>query len=88
MSKPWNPPDGFIPPFTLNDIKVERTVSEMIAFVAESTPMPGGDRDAHLWYRHNYGADTAMPNILNQITDCPRNVRLSIYRCRAVFGEL
>jgi hypothetical protein len=35
-----------------------------------------------------YGADTPMPNILNQITDCKRNRPLSMDRCKAVFGEL
>jgi hypothetical protein len=35
-----------------------------------------------------YGADTPMPDILNRITDCTRNRRLSVDRCKAVFGEL
>ena len=35
-----------------------------------------------------YGADTPMPDILNQITDCRRNRPLSMDRCKAVFGEL
>ena len=35
-----------------------------------------------------FGADTPMPDILSDITDCQRNDRLSVSRYRAVFGEL
>ena len=36
-----------------------------------------------------FGPDTAMPDILNVITeDCGRNTTLSTDRCKAVYGEL
>ena len=35
-----------------------------------------------------YGADAAMPDVLNAITACERNQRLSTDRCEAYFGEL
>ena len=35
-----------------------------------------------------YGADSAMPDVLNEITACERNARLSVDRCRAYFEEL
>ena len=34
-----------------------------------------------------YG-DTAMPDVLNEITACERNHRLSVDRCKAYFEEL
>lgn len=37
---------------------------------------------------NQYGADASMPDILNQITDCSKNRRFSVNRCRAVFEEL
>lgn len=35
-----------------------------------------------------YGADAAMPDVLNAITACERNARLSVERCKAYFEEL
>ncbi len=35
-----------------------------------------------------YGVDIAMPDVLNDITACERNERLSTDRCRAYFAEL
>ena len=35
-----------------------------------------------------YGADSAMPDVLNEITACERNKRLSVERCEAYFEEL
>ncbi len=35
-----------------------------------------------------YGRDVAMPDVLNKITACGRNHRLSVERCRAYFEEL
>ncbi len=35
-----------------------------------------------------YGHDAAMPDVLNEITACERNHRLSVERCRAYFEEL
>ncbi len=34
------------------------------------------------------GRDAAMPDVLNEITACERNHRLSVERCRAYFEEL
>jgi hypothetical protein len=35
-----------------------------------------------------YGTDTAMPDVLNEITACEQNARLSTDRCKAYFAEL
>ncbi len=36
-----------------------------------------------------FGADKAMPDVLNAITeDCGKNAALSTDRCKAVYGEL
>ena len=35
-----------------------------------------------------YGTDTAMPDVLNVITTCERNAKLSTDRCNAYFEEL
>ncbi len=35
-----------------------------------------------------YGADSAMPDVLNAVTGCERNDRLSTDRCKAYFEEL
>ncbi len=35
-----------------------------------------------------YGHDAAMPDVLNEITACERNARLSTERCKAYFEEL
>ena len=36
-----------------------------------------------------FGPDGSMPDILNALTeDCGRNERLSMDRCKAVYGEL
>lgn len=35
-----------------------------------------------------YGADSAMPDVLNEITACERNDRLSTERCGAYYEEL
>ncbi len=35
-----------------------------------------------------YGADSAMPDVLNEITACERNERLSVDRCEAYYAEL
>lgn len=35
-----------------------------------------------------YGADSAMPDVLNEITACERNAQLSVERCEAYFEEL
>ena len=35
-----------------------------------------------------YGHDTAMPDVLNEITACERNHRLSVERCKAYYEEL
>ena len=35
-----------------------------------------------------YGHDTAMPDVLNAVTACERNARLSTDRCKAYFEEL
>ena len=35
-----------------------------------------------------YGSDAAMPDVLNEITACERNARLSTDRCNAYFEEL
>ncbi len=35
-----------------------------------------------------YGQDAAMPDLLNEITACERNERLSVDRCKAYYEEL
>ena len=35
-----------------------------------------------------YGHDAAMPDVLNEITACERNERLSVDRCKAYYAEL
>ena len=35
-----------------------------------------------------YGSDAAMPDVLNEITACGRNQRLSVERCEAYYEEL
>ena len=35
-----------------------------------------------------YGHASAMPDVLNEITGCKRNARLSTDRCKAYFEEL
>ena len=35
-----------------------------------------------------YGRDAAMPDVLNEITACGRNARLSVERCEAYYEEL
>ena len=45
------------------------------------------------WYKRQtlierYGIDAAMPDVLNAITACERNKRLSTDRCKAYFAEL
>ena len=35
-----------------------------------------------------YGVNAAMPDVLNAITACERNQRLSVERCEAYFEEL
>ena len=35
-----------------------------------------------------YGSEAAMPDVLNEITACGRNQRLSVERCTAYFEEL
>ena len=45
-------------------------------------------RYACLSLAERFGANTAMPDILNAITDCERNHGLSIDRCKAYFVEL
>ncbi len=35
-----------------------------------------------------YGSEAAMPDVLNEITACGHNQRLSVERCTAYFEEL
>ena len=35
-----------------------------------------------------YGSDAAMPDVLNAVTTCERNQRLSVERCEAYYAEL
>ena len=35
-----------------------------------------------------YGQEAAMPDVLNEITACEQNARLSTERCKAYFAEL
>ena len=34
------------------------------------------------------GADAPLPSVLNEVTACERNERLSVVRCRAYYVEL
>ena len=45
-------------------------------------------RYKRLTLAERYGSDAAMPDVLNKITSCERNHRLSTERCKAYFQEL